>query len=1032
MRPLRYHLAFSVAALVLLLPGVPQPVTAQARAVTGTITDARTGAPIAGAQVSIRDRGLGVLSSETGRFLIVNLPEGRLELRVLFLGYAPQSRTLEVAEGETAVQDFQLSIQAIQLEELVATGYAQQTRREVSSSIGLVSDVNLEAPAVASLDAILQGKAAGVQVTQNAGNPGNGITVRVRGSSSISASNMPLYVVDGMPIFRGDFSQIGVGGQDLSAVTGVNPEEIESVAILKDAAAAAIYGSRGSNGVVLITTKRGAVTLAEGGTGAPRFQFNMSMGQQKISKKLDMMNTREWLDYMAAAMRSDDYTEQEIQEEFDWLGVDPNVDTDWQDQVLRTAPIMNSTLSISGGSNRFRYLVSGSYFDQEGIIIGSGYDRASGRVNLDLQATDKIDVAVSLSLSQEVNLRAEADNSIYGTVGNAIANEPWVPVYNPDGAYSDGASYSNPVAIGEENEVEARTLRGFGNVEVNAQVLPWLRGTGRVGFDYLSLREYEYQSPLVPLHYAASQGGIAQIGNALGRRELIEGYLNATKFFGLHELGLTTGGSRETTDREDSFARGEGFTSPDLHWPTNAARPAGVDGTTWAHNLISGFARANYTYDNRYIFNGSIRTDGSSRFGQDNKWGTFMALSAAWQMTNESFMEGVDFLTDLKLRASYGETGNEAIGNFQFLGLYGTQNYGDTPGTAPSNLPNPALKWETTTEWNVGVDASLFSDRLGLAVDVYKKETDDLLLNRPVTSTSGFTSVLANVGAMENRGYELFLRTVNVEGGETGSFEWSTDFTLTHNVNEVTKLYSPDPNEPGEAFMGSWYGRVEEGHAIGEFYSYHWVGVDPATGNALFTDLDADGNDIGTTTDPSSEDRMYIGSPHPDYYGGFRNNLSFKGFDLTAFFQYSQGNSMFNGMREYSDAGGYFYDNKFKDVGVDYWTPENTDASKPRPSYWGNSGSREESDRWLEDASYIRLQELTLGYTLPSRLASSLNMEQARFYLAGRHLFTWTDYSGYSPDMNTGGSDAAAASLSIDFYGYPFARSLTIGFQGTW
>ncbi len=1031
MKPTLVHLTLLTTVLLLLL-GVPKPVTAQDRGLTGTITDARTGQPISGVQVSVRDRGLGAVSNEQGRYLLLNLPEGRLEIRVLMMGYSPQSVTTEVPAGETIVLDFQLNIQAIEMEEIVATGYAEQTRREVSSSISTVSSVNLEAPAVASLDAVLQGKAAGVQVIQNAGNPGNGITVRVRGSSSISASNMPLYVVDGMPIFREDFSQIGVGGQDLSAITGLNPDEIESVAILKDASAAAIYGSRGSNGVVLITTKRGQVTAGEGGSGSPRFQFNTSYGQQSIAKKLDMMNTQQWMDYMAAAMRGDGYSESEIQEEFDWLGVDPTVDTDWQDEVLRTAPLSNSSLSISGGSSRFQYLVSGSYFDQPGIIIGSGYDRSSGRVNLDLQATEGIDVAVSMSLSQEVNLRSEADNSIYGTTGNAIANEPWVPVYNPDGSYSDGASYSNPVAIGKENRVEARTLRGFGNVASNAQILPWLKATARVGFDYLSLREYEYQSPLVPLHYAASQGGVAQIGNSLGRRQLAEGYLTASKFFGSHEVVLTSGGSRETTTRENSFARGEGFTSPELHWPTNAARAVEVDGTTWDHNLISAFARLNYTYDNRYILNGSIRSDGSSRFGQDNKWGTFTALSAAWQLTNESFMDRFDFLTDLKLRASYGETGNEAIGNFQFLGLYGTSNYGDTPGTAPTNLPNPGLKWETTTEWNLGFDASILSDRVGLSFDLYKKKTDDLLLNRPVTSTSGFTSVLANVGAMENRGYEMVLRTVNIAGGGRDNLEWTTDFTLTHNTNEVTKLYSPEPGEPGEAFMGSWYGRVEEGHPIGEFYSYHYEGVDPATGDALFTDLDEDGNRVGATTSPSSEDRMYVGSPHPDYYGGMRNTLRWAGFDLTGFLQYSQGNKMFNGMREYSDAGGYFYDNKFVDVGNDYWTPDNPDASKPRPSYWGNSGAREESDRWLEDASYIRLQELTLGYTLPTSIATRLKMQQARIYLAGRYLYTWTDYSGYSPDMNTGGSDAAAASLSIDFYGYPFARSISIGFQGTW
>jgi len=496
-------------------------------------------------------------------------------------------------------------------------------------------------------------------------------------------------------------------------------------------------------------------------------------------------------------------------------------------------------------------------------------------------------------------------------------------------------------------------------------------------------------------------------------------------------VGVTAGGSVETTTRELSFVRGEGFTSPLLHWPTNAARAADYDGTKWEHNLLSVFGRVNYTYDNRYIFNGSIRGDGSSRFGPDNKWGVFPAGSVAWAVTNEGFMDGVPFLTDLKLRASYGETGNEAIGNFQYLGLYGTANYGDTPGTAPSNLPNPGLKWETTTEWNAGLDASFLSDRLGLVAEIYNKTTDDLLLNRPVTSTSGFTSVLANVGSIENRGWEASLKTVNIQGGSPGSLEWTTEFSVTHNVNEVTKLYSPDPDQPGEPF-GTWYGRVEEGHPLGEFYTYKYMGVESETGDALYLDLDEDGNEIGTTKKPSSEDRTFVGSPYPDYYGGFRNAFRFAGFDLAAFFQYSFGNEIFNAMREYADDGGYFYDNKFADVGEDYWTPENTDASKPRPSYYGESGARYESSRWMEDGSYIRLQEVTLGYTLPDAWAAKVKMQNARLYLAGRYLYTWTDYSGYSPEMNVGGAGAASYLVATDFYGYPFARSISIGFQGTW
>ncbi len=1032
MRKSLLALSAMAAALTLFAFVAPQGLRAQQQAaIRGTVTDAQTGEPISGAQVSIRGTGIGMITNDLGVYILANVPPGRIEVRVEYIGYSAEAQTIEAGAGETATVDFQMGIRAIELEGLVATGYATQTRREVSSAISTVRSLDLENPTVASLDAVLLGKAPGVEVIQNAGNPGNGITVRIRGSSSISASNQPLYVVDGMPIFREDFGQLGFGGQDLSAITGLNPDEIESVDILKDAAAAAIYGSRGSNGVIMITTKRGAVTTGVGGTGEPRFQLSTSYGQQEASKKLDLLNTQQWMDYFSEAMRNDGYSEADVQDEFDYYGIAGNVDTDWQDEVFRKAPISNTQLSMSGGTGRFNYLVSGSYFDQTGIILGSSYSRASGRINLDFQATDKLSVATSVSISQEVNNRIVSDNSISSPVTNSIANEPWATVYNEDGTYSGAASYANPVALALEDHAEAQTFRSFGSVTANYAALPWLRASGRAGFDMLNLRENEYNSPLVPWTQASGADGLATLGTSQGRKYLLEGFLTADRYFGSHEFTVTGGGSLETNDRELSYLFAEGFTSPDLHYPANAARVTDYDGTAWQHNLISAFGRVNYSWGDRLVVNASIRSDGSSRFGPENKWGTFPAISGAWILSNESFMSDLDLVTDFKLRASWGKTGNEAIGDFQYLGLYGTSNYGAIPGTAPSNLPNPDLKWETTREWNVGVDASFLSDRLGIVAELYNKETDDLLLNRPVTSTSGFTSVLANVGSIENRGWELALRTVNIRAQQSGGLEWSSDFSITHNENEVTRLYSPDPNKPGEPFQ-NWNNRVEEGHPIGAFYTYHYEGVDSETGNALFTDLDADGNQIGTTTTPSSEDRMFVGTPHPDYYGGFRNTIRWSGFDLTAFFQYSYGADIFNAMRWYADDGGYFFDNKFADVLDDYWTPDNPNASQPRPSYFGTSGARYDSSRLLEDADYMRLGEVTLGYMLPDRFAAAMGAQQARLYVAGRNLYTWTDYSGYAPDLNSFGSSASAWRLGTDFYAYPLARTFTIGFQGTW
>lgn len=1014
-------LASFAVALLLTAFTVPQSLSAQeAGAIRGSVTDAQTGEPVSGAQVSIRGTGIGTITNNDGRYILASVPAGRVELRVEYIGYSPQARTITVAAGGTATEDFEMGVTAIQLEELVATGYAQQTRREVSSAMSTLHTADVERNVVASLDAALQGKAAGVQVVQNAGNPGVGMSVRVRGAASISASNQPLYVVDGVPVFREDFAQFGAGGQDLSAITGLNPDDIESINILKDAAAAAIYGSRGSNGVIMITTKRGAATA----NGAPRFTVNLSTGWQEASKRLDMLNAAEYVEYFTAAMANDGFTQAEIDDELSW--VVPGVDTDWQDEVLSTAPVTNTQVAVNGGTERFKYYLSGSYFDQDGIVLGSRYDRASGRVNLDFQATDRLNLSASLALSQEDNDRIDADNSIVSPIANAIANEPVVPVRNADGTFADQASYSNPVAVGELNEMEARTLRSYGNVTAEYGLTSWLRASGRAGFDFLQLREYEYNSPLVDKTYAAGVDGTAQIGNVQARRYLAEGYLTGEQYFGAHELALTAGASVEVTDHEDSFARGEGFTSTDLHWPTNAARPVSVDGSYWEHNLVSFFGRANYTFADRYIFNGSIRADGSSRFGENERYGIFPAASLAWVVTNEAFMENVDLLTDLKLRGSWGVTGNEAIGNFQFLGLYGSANYGSIPGVAPSNLPNPDLKWERTEEWNLGMDASFLDDRLGLVAEVYNKSTDDLLLSRPVTSTSGFTSVLANVGGIENKGVELSLRTVNLRPAQRGGLEWTTEINFTRNRNEVTALANDEP------FMSGFVNRVEVGQPLGAFYMIRFEGVNSETGVAYFTDLDDDGNIIGTTEDPDDGDRMIVGNPHPDYFGGMRNTLAFGAFDLSTFLEFTQGNSIYNGIREYADDGGWFWDNKFGDV-MDYWQQPGDVTDTPRPSYWyGDTGALVESSRWVEDGSYIRLQEVTLGVQLPAAVSSLMRTQNARLYVSGKNLKTWTDYSGYNPDVNSFGSSGTSASLGTDFYAYPLARTFTIGFQGTW
>ncbi len=467
----------ALGALLLLAAFISPPGLSaqQTGVIRGTVTDAQTGQPISGAQVYIRGTNVGTLSNNEGAFLLSDVPAGRVELRVEFLGYSAESRVLDVPPGGSMNVDFQMGVTAIELEEIVATGYAQQSRREVSTSISTVKSQDLQHPAVASLDALLKGNAAGLQVTENAGNPGVGMTVRIRGSASISASNQPLYVVDGVPILRGDYSQIGANGQDLSAVTSLTPGDIESIAVLKDASAAAIYGSRGSNGVILITTKRGT------SSAAPRMTINFSAGWQEASKRLDMMNADQYTQYLTDAILFDGGTQDDVDYYLDF--VVPGVSTNWQDAVLRTAPINTTQLSMSGGSDRIKYYLSGTYFDQSGIVLGSAYNRGSGRTNLDFEATDRLSISASLSLAQEVNARISADNSIVSPIANAIANQPVVPSTTRTAIYSYGApTYSNPLAVGKLNKIEARTLRSFGMPECRLrpdELAPGL-GEGRV------------------------------------------------------------------------------------------------------------------------------------------------------------------------------------------------------------------------------------------------------------------------------------------------------------------------------------------------------------------------------------------------------------------------------------------------------------------------------------------------------------------------------------------------------------------------
>ncbi|MCC6929363.1 MAG: TonB-dependent receptor [Gemmatimonadaceae bacterium] len=1008
--------AWLVAAGCLATSLVPSSAAAQATGfIRGTVVDSASRRPIEGVQVVLAGSTLGGVTGADGRYVIRSVPAGNYTVRATRLGFGPAQRGVTIAALDTAVADFTLRAAALNLSQVVVVGYGTANRREVTNAVTTVRSEELVNMPVASVEAALQGKAAGLQVIQNAGNPGNGISVRVRGSSSLSAGNQPLYVIDGIPMLRESYSQLGMGGQDVSAVSGLSPDEIASIDVLKDASASAIYGSRGSNGVVLITTKRGQA-------GRPKITFNGYYGSQDLSKKVNMLNAKEYVAYFNEAARNDGYGEDELPFV---AGVDDTINTDWQEAVLQTAPVYDLSVGMTGGSERVSYFVSGAFFNQKGILLGSQYRRANIRANLDFSPNSKLSVRTSIGLGREANVRNENDNTIDGVATNALANQPNVRVRNADGSFTstdDGLEYTNPVALGALDNAESRTLRAMGNTEMSYAFTDRLRLNGRVGVDMLNLRDLRWNSPLIIGTYAASANGVAQQGNTTVSRYVAETFLQFDvpgQRFG--QLSLVGGSGVEYNSVENDFLQGEGFGSTQFRYPGNAGKVTSYDGGRTDNNLASFFSRANWSLRDRYFASASVRTDGSSRFGKNNRYGTFSSASFGWSLSDESWLSAIRKAGDLKLRVSYGETGNQGIpDDFAPLARFGKANYADAPGIAPSSLANPDLRWETTREFDIGLDFSMFSGRIGLVADHFSKKTDDLLVLRPITSTSGLTSVYDNIGNIENRGWEFQLNTEPIRESRAGGFSWNSDFNISFMKNEVTALYRDEPFNSGIRSVN----RVEVGQPLGAFQTLRFKGVDPQTGDAIYDDVNGDG-------EITADDRTIVGSPHPKYFGGWTNTLNWKGFDLRSFVQFTQGNKVFNAIRIFADDGGYYFDNKLRDSYVKRWQKPGDIAEQPRLSYDGVSGARDVSSRFVEDGSYVRLQEVSLGYRLPRSLARTLNLDEARFFVSGRNLVTWTDYTGFNPDVNSNGS-SASISLGTDFYAYPLARTISFGLRGSW
>jgi TonB-linked SusC/RagA family outer membrane protein len=1027
MRSLKSAQLWTFALLAVGVLGSSSSALAQA---TGQVTGAVTGdggRPISGASVSIAGTTRGEQTDAAGRYTITGVPAGAQTVRVTAAGYAEATASVTVVAGQTATANITLTQQAVQLEEVVAVGYGTARRRDVTGAVGSVNVEDVPTNVTSNVGQMIQGRVAGAQVVQNNGAPGGGISIRVRGTNSITANSEPLYVVDGVPAVTGTSSQ----DPYQNPLSAINPTDIENIEILKDASSTAIYGARGAAGVVLITTKRGR-------RGENRVTIESSYGTQTAARKISMLNAQQFATLVNEANTVADKSLPYTQAQIDAMGAGTN----WEDEVLRTAPQQSHTLTFSGGDETTRYVVSGSFFDQEGIVRGSDFKRYSGRVNLDRNIGSKLNIGTNLTVSNTDNNIQPSDESLgNSTVMGALWFNPVSPIRNPDGTYVQNSPVTwpveNPVANADEIFQRRSIFAAIGNVYGEYSLLDNLRVRSTVGITS-NFERYRYYAPRTIARGSGSNGtGNEYAGQSFN--VVNENTVNYNRELFGNSLDVLGGFTVQTNRFESNSSSNSQFVNDLLGvYGLGSGTRAGAssDYTDWA--LLSWLGRANYNLQDKYLFTLTGRADGSSRFGENNKWGFFPSAAFAWRAIDEGFMQNQSLFSDLKVRLSYGVTGNQEIGLYNSLARLSTNTYtfggvGVVGFNTAGAAPNPNLKWETTRQYNAGLDMGWFDNRITASVDAYHSTTDDLLLSVGLPVTTGFTSQLQNIGSVENNGVELALNTLNVERDR---FSWRSTLNAAANRNKVTDLgvaneiAGPDKGIGGQTGAGNTV-LIRVGEPLGVFQGLPTNGIfqegDPCylTGDdvVLRSTLDCvpgeyryvDTNGDGKIT---SADRVLLGSAQPDWYGGLTNDFTYGPVNVNVFLQGSFGNEVLNApainIRNVNT-----FSNQTADA-LDRWTPTNTDTDIPRANA---NRPREIYDVHVEDGSYIRLQSVTVGYTVPENLIPGTN--NARIFLTGQNLHVWTKYKGFDPESNSFGGNAA--SRGIDLGAYPRARTWNLG-----
>lgn len=988
-------------SLFLLIP--VSGLFAQAKTYTGIVTDSK-GESLIGVSVLLKGTTIGSITDVNGRFSLqtdINHPV----LEFSYVGYISQE--INVANTQPLIVKM---IEANkQLNEVVVVGYGTQRKKDITGSVSVIRTEDISSLPVPSISDAMQGRAAGVQVISS-GTPGSDATLRIRGTGTINSSD-PLIVIDGLPVSGG--------------LNQINMDDVASLQVLKDASATAIYGSRGANGVVIITTKNGSGT-----NGVSKLNFDFSYSIQQNTNMIHMLNAEQWATLHNEMMTNAGLVTNPAYADPASLGTG----SDWLGALFRTAPMQNYSLSYANSTDKSNLYISGNYLNQDGIVINTGYQRFTFQINSDTKVTDFLKFGNNITLNHD--LKTSGNYSIQ----NAMLALPTQPILHDDGTYSgpvaqpifDG-NIVNPIGLAKTVDNATNGYNLMGSVYAEISLYKGLKFKTTLGLQAnlwdsrTWAPKYSWDTSINPSSYLFQQYN-------KNITWLWDNLLTYDAVFGKNRLNVMAGTSAQENRYNYINASRTDFASDLTQQLTNGNPQTATNGgstSSWA--LFSLMGRINYSYADKYLATATLRRDGSSRFGSGNKYGLFPSGSFAWRISEEDFFKSIHFVNDLKIKLGYGITGNQEIGNYSFASSLNTYNYNFNgtlvPAVIPTVMPNPFVQWEQQKQTNIGFDATVLNQRVNISVDAYLKNTDKMLVPMVVPVSTGYSDIYVpsiNAGQMQNKGIELTISTQNMKG----AFVWNTDFNVSFNQNEVISINDTVPMSTGSIGLNYNLAMIKAGLPVNEFYGFVTDGIfqtqaevdnhalqvpgaDPynrtSPGDIRFKDLNNDGviND---------KDRTYLGSPNPTFIFAMNNYFSYKGFDLSIFLQGVAGNKIFNANRLWSEAMDVAQNQTVATLGR--WTGEGTSNTMPRAVFNDPNKNTRPSDRYIEDGSYLRIKNVTLGYHLPEKLLKKYKISTAKIYLAGQNLLTFTKYTGFDPEVGTNG---------IDNNVYPVTRTFTLG-----